>query len=79
MIKSQGNTTEAGLRYFYFSWTFPTFSENPVCALHGIILIWSWDAFLVFDREALLCAYSEPATSRNLEEQLPGNSQKKNV
>ena len=64
LLKSQSNINEAGHRRWHFPWTFSIFLENSVCRVHG-----NCDAFLVFDREALLHSISEPAKSRNPEEQ----------
>ena len=62
LIKLQGNITEAEHRHEYFTGTFSIFSENPVCRARG-----NCNAFLVYDRVALLYSLSEPATNRNRE------------
>ena len=53
-----------------FLLTFSTFSEQPFFRPHTNNLFWSLDVFLVFDREYLMSSLSEPATTRNSEEQL---------
>ena len=65
LIKSQSMITEAGLQNWYFSWRLSFFfSENPVCGVHGIVLFWFRDAFLAFDRKALLHSLSELILTR---------------
>ena len=47
--------------------------EQLFCREHAIISFSSLDAFLVFNREASLCSFSEPATHRSTKEQLLRN------
>ena len=60
LIKLQGNDSNTGLQYRCSLWAFP-------------VLLWSLYAFVVFNREALLCSLSEPATHRSTKEQLLRN------
>ena len=72
LIKLQGNVSNTGLRRSPSPWAFPIL-EQLFCRAHTSISFWPLDAFLVFNREALLCSLSEPATHLSTKEQLHRN------
>ena len=71
-IKVQDIVSKIGLRH----WLFPRISpvlEQPFCRAHMSISSSSLDAFLVFNRKALLCSLLELATPKSTKEQLIRN------
>ena len=52
------NVSKTGLRYRCYLWAFAVL-EQPFCRAYASISFWSLDAFLVFNRDALLCILSE--------------------
>lgn len=55
---------------------FSIFSENVVCRAHKIVFFWSWNAFLVFDRRALVYSLLELASKRTRKNSYCTNYQK---
>ena len=70
--KLHDNVSKTGLRHRLFSGIFPIL-EQPLCRAHVSIPSWSFDTFLVFKREALLCSLLELATHKSTKEQLLRN------
>ena len=76
LIKSYDNVTEIGFQHGHFP-SLSIFSGHWLCRAHANILY--LNAFLVFDKEALLCSLSEPSGNTCSKQQLLWNSQKKNT
>ena len=70
LIKLQGSVSKARLQHRLFPGIFPIL-EQPFCRAHVSISSWSLNAFLVFNREALLCSLLDLATHKRTKEQLP--------
>ena len=69
------NVSKTGLRYRCYLWAFPVL-EQPFCRAYASISFWSLDAFLVFNRDALLFILSESATHRSTKKSYSEMSQK---
>ena len=51
-------------RVRYSSWTFSTFSEQPFCRPHANNFFWSFDVFLIFDKEYLMSKFFRTRNSQ---------------